>query len=254
MTLEVSMPGWRDAEKWLTSFLTMEREDERSLSFHGGFIPEVAKSLIVRLTCDGDWVWDPFAGSGTTGVVCNELQRNCLLTDLNPTRDCIGKADARHVRPKCTPSLPLRPVLDNTQFGEDFEFDLVILHPPYHNAITFSGDEGDLSNCSDLAAFYNSWFSVCYNISRHVKKGGYVGLVIGDVWVTGEARVEPLGFKCLETLLNTLPGGKLKAIQVKNIVGNRQFERRKNFMLSRFFRWGACRFAHEYIFTVRREK
>jgi DNA modification methylase len=32
----------------------------------------------------GDYILDPTAGSGTTGIACKSLGRNCLLIDINP--------------------------------------------------------------------------------------------------------------------------------------------------------------------------
>ncbi len=36
-------------------------------------------------TLENDWVLDLFAGSGTTGYACRNLNRNCLLIEKEKT-------------------------------------------------------------------------------------------------------------------------------------------------------------------------
>ena len=45
---------------------------------------ELAERCIKAGSKPGDTVLDPFGGSGTTGLVANQLQRNAVLIDLNP--------------------------------------------------------------------------------------------------------------------------------------------------------------------------
>jgi adenine-specific DNA-methyltransferase len=45
------------------------------------FPEELVSRLVLALTRPGDIVLDPFAGSGTTGVVCNRLGRRSLLIE-----------------------------------------------------------------------------------------------------------------------------------------------------------------------------
>jgi site-specific DNA-methyltransferase (adenine-specific)/site-specific DNA-methyltransferase (cytosine-N4-specific) len=48
------------------------------------FPRELARTCILAGSNVGDRVLDPFFGSGTTGVVCNELDRQCTGIELNP--------------------------------------------------------------------------------------------------------------------------------------------------------------------------
>ena len=48
------------------------------------FIPHVVKYALMSFTKEGDWVVDPFAGSGTVGVEAYLCKRNAFLLDLNP--------------------------------------------------------------------------------------------------------------------------------------------------------------------------
>ena len=51
------------------------------------FIPQVVRYALKSFTKEGDWVVDPFAGSGTVGVEAYLCKRNALLLDLNPLLD-----------------------------------------------------------------------------------------------------------------------------------------------------------------------
>ena len=48
------------------------------------FIPQVVRYALESFTKEGDWVVDPFAGSGTVGVEAYLCKRNAYLLDLNP--------------------------------------------------------------------------------------------------------------------------------------------------------------------------
>ena len=48
------------------------------------FIPQVVRYAINTYTKAGDWIVDPFAGSGTVGVEAYLCKRNAVLLDLNP--------------------------------------------------------------------------------------------------------------------------------------------------------------------------
>lgn len=53
----------------------------------------ILRRIIAASSRPGDWVLDPFAGSGTTGAAASELGRNALLFDQSP--DAIAVIEAR---------------------------------------------------------------------------------------------------------------------------------------------------------------
>jgi DNA modification methylase len=52
-------------------------------SHRAAFPPKLIEPLIRAACLPGDVVLDPFGGSGTVGLVCDRLQRDALLIDLN---------------------------------------------------------------------------------------------------------------------------------------------------------------------------
>jgi methylase of polypeptide subunit release factors len=77
--------------------LNMEKKKKRSCihSFHryfGKLIPAIPAFAVKNFTREGDWVCDPFAGSGTTLVEAILNNRNALGFEINPVSCLISKA------------------------------------------------------------------------------------------------------------------------------------------------------------------
>ena len=84
---DIDTKKWRDYTDILTnSFWSFHRENSgiHNASYHGNFIPQVPRQLFSRYTKKGDWILDPFMGSGTTGIVARKLNRNFVGCELNP--------------------------------------------------------------------------------------------------------------------------------------------------------------------------
>lgn len=248
------MKRWRKADPYLSSLLLLDRDDSTKASdFHGSFIPEVPRSFMERLTEPGDWIWDCMAGSGTTARAAARMEdRNVFMTDLNPTSHEIVEADARSVVIAEMCSSARKPKVGYAA-STPFLFDLVIFHPPYHNIIQFSETPGDLSGYSSVVKFLDSFAHVITNVCYHLKTGGFVGLVVGDIWRTGSAEWVPLAFDCIRAAQGIRPRLSLRAIQVKDIKGNRQ-DHRRNLRRARCFNAGTVEFCHEYMITFKLTK
>ena len=58
---------------------------EGGVDFRGGKKPEALLELLLRhLSEPGDWILDPFAGSGTTGAVAHKLGRRWVMIERGP--------------------------------------------------------------------------------------------------------------------------------------------------------------------------
>lgn len=63
------------------------------------FPPKLVEPCILAGSKPGDWVLDPFFGSGTVGVVCEEQRRNYVGIELNPEYVKIALQRIRNVQP-----------------------------------------------------------------------------------------------------------------------------------------------------------
>lgn len=71
-------------EPWFRSTVWQMQPQYRAVGHPAVMSAEVARRCIVCSTGPGDHVLDPFAGSGTTGLVADALGRRSTLIELNP--------------------------------------------------------------------------------------------------------------------------------------------------------------------------
>ena len=197
-------------------------------AFHGAFIPQVPQYLAIRYTSPGDVVWDPMAGSGTTGDALKDFDLEVYMSDLVPTRPDIISGESGSVHPP-------KPV------------DLIILHPPYYNIIKFSDNPQCLSNCRTLEDFLDGYDYIIYNLDKALKEGGYLALVIGNIYMDG--RIVSLPYLCMHPL--EARKYKLKADYIKDIQGNAQ-NNAQNLWRFRHQKNGTAVFKHEHIVVFRK--
>ena len=60
--------------------------------YYGKLIPAIPRAFIKKFTNEGDLVFDPFSGSGTTALEAKYLNRNFLGVEINPLSVLISQA------------------------------------------------------------------------------------------------------------------------------------------------------------------
>lgn len=141
--------------------------EQGSASFRGATPSYILWNLLQRYTKKKDLVVDPFAGSGTTLDVANDLQRKALGYDLQPQHPRVFRADARN--------LPL----------EDGKADFVFMDPPYGNNLKYSGKPeciGELAATDP--AYFEALEQVFVEVDRILRPDRYLALYVCDVWKT----------------------------------------------------------------------
>ena len=272
---------WRKmAEDGIMSDLwLMDRDDPRPVKdFHGASILQFNEAVIRRWGFPDCWMWDMFAGSGTSAYAADNLGVNVFLSDLNPLQDpwvgdhFIHYGDATRVHiVDCSPRLatggpyPAYKIVGAEHF-ETFKFDLVFAHPPYHDIIQFSDKPADLSAQPSPTQFLNLWDKVVCNAMHHLKAGGYFVALVGDIWITadrakahgGPAGYYPLTYRCLEGAMKVARvwghDPMLKAVVVKDIKGNEFKGPGRNLALARYARWGTVEFKKEIAFAIQKRR
>ncbi len=222
-----------DLEKWKEIDLNMDslwviperaKWGKRSNFYHGNFIPQIPNHFIQRYTKKWGWVYDPFLGSATTAIECEELGRNIIGIDIQESLVQRAKelipSDTIHAHFGVGDSGSedtLEKVQKIMKHRDIDGVDLAILHPPYFDIIKFSDKAEDISNTKSTAHFIESFGKIIHNTHKILKKKGYMVIVIGDAYKNSEW--VPLGFMCMAEAQKY--GFTLKSIIVKNMEGNR---------------------------------
>ncbi len=127
-------------------------------------------------------------------------------------------------------------------------FQMIILHPPYHDIIRFSDKQEDLSNAKSLRQFLEMFGQIVENVTPLLEDDRYLILVIGDKFNKGEWI--PLGHL---TMLEVLKKGyMLKSTIVKNIEKTTAKRNQEDLWRYRALAGGFYIFKHEYIFIFKK--
>lgn len=239
------------------SLWIIDRRDNsgaHSGGYHGNFIPQLPNQLLRRYTKVGDWILDPFMGSGTSLIEAQRLGRNSIGVDIQAA--VVTEAFSRIASEQREGVSAFGFIGDSRTFdiknalvesgAEQIQF--VIFHPPYWDIIHFSDDSSDLSNAKALPEFLSAFSEVIDNACSVLERNRYCALVVGDKYADGE--IVPLGFHCMNLFLSK--NFKMKAIIVKNFEdtkgkANRQAIWRYRALASDFYI-----FKHEYIFVFKK--
>lgn len=225
-------------------------------NYHGNFVPQIPHQLFSRYTKKGDWILDPFMGSGTSLIEAQRMGRNSIGIELQPSvaeearsridTECTSDCQARVVVGDSS-SIDMKNILDSAGIKK---LQFVIMHPPYWDIIKFSDNPKDLSNTGTLDEFLYSFGNVIDNTTEYLEKNRYCAVVIGDKYANSQ--VVPLGFNCMN--LFTEKGFLLKAILVKNFGETKGKASQQGIWRYRALASDFYIFKHEYIFIFKKVK
>ncbi len=254
----ISVENWRDYPHILTDSLWLlgkrDSTGAHTGDYHGNFVPQIPQQIIERYSKAGEWVIDPFSGSGTTLIEAQRMGRNCAGIELNPeiAREAMRRVNSEtcgnpvKIENLCGDSADAKIWAKAAALTPDGVFHLAILHPPYHDIIKFGEDEKCLSNSPSVEEFLNTFGRVLAHTHAHLAPGRFIAIVIGDKYAGGEWI--PLGFMCMQRAVET--GFKLKSIVIKDIQDNRAKRNQENLWRVRALRGGFYIFKHEYILVL----
>ncbi len=257
---DIDMSKWKELnDVWLDSLWIITQRDNsgaHSGHYHGNFVPQIPRQLLTRYTKAGDFVLDPFAGSGTTLIEAQRMKRNSIGIELQS--DVAAEAISR------INSEQQEGIIADTFADDSRTFDtnrilnkyniknvqFIIYHPPYWDIIKFSEDPNDLSNSKSIEDFIENFRLVVNNTSAILEKGRYCAVVIGDKYANSQ--LIPLGFYCMQAMLQE--GLTLKATIVKNFEETKGKANQKSLWKQRALQNGLYLFKHEYIFLFKKER
>lgn len=243
---------------WTDSWWAIPKRDRSSShmgDYWGNFVPQIPHQLMRRFTRPGEWVLDPFAGSGTTLIECRSLGRHGLAHELDPKVVALAR---RRVAAAANPYDVQTVVVQGDSTTADFaallsaaggrSAHLAILHPPYHDIIVFGDDARNLSRAPDVTSFYAALAAVAERVLEVLEPQRYLALVIGDKYSGGEW--VPLGFESMAVLQRL--GLRLKSTIVKNFEATAGKRGQEELWRYRALAGGFYVFKHEYIFLMQK--
>jgi len=258
---DINLFRWKEYDEVITDSLwILDKRDTSGAHlgwYWGNFIPQIPHQMMLRYTKKDEWVLDPFVGSGTTLIECRRLGRNGIGIELNrevadKARELVGKEPNKFsvtsdIIVGDSTEIDFKEVLKEVRVSK---FQLLIMHPPYHNIIKFSKDQRDLSNAPTVEKFLEMFGKVVDNTYPLLEKNRYLVIVIGDKYSKGEWI--PLGFYVMEEVLKR--GYKLKSIIVKNFEETRAKRNQKELWRYRALVGGFYVFKHEYILLFKKNE
>jgi len=257
---DLNLNRWKEYNDILTDSLwIMDKRDNsgaHNAGYWGNFIPQIPSQFLRRYTKAGEWVLDPFLGSGTTLIECKRQGRNGIGIDLNSIAVELSKKNISNENNPfniCTEII----TADSTEI--DYEqilkerniksVQFAIIHPPYWDIIKFSENKNDLSNAQDIDIFLEKMEKIIASTYKVLDKGRYCALVIGDKYSSGEWI--PLAFYTMQKFLENK--FKLKSTIIKNFEETKGKINQKELWRYRALAGGFYIFKHEYIFLFKKE-
>lgn len=258
---DLNLNRWKEYNDILTESLwILDKRDKsgaHNAGYWGNFIPQIPNQFLRRYTKQGEWILDPFLGSGTTLIECKRLGRNGIGVELLPEVVDIANKNISNEENKFNVRIEVINA-DSTElnFKQELEkrniksVQFLIMHPPYWDIIKFSKNNKDLSNAKSVNDFLNLFGKVVDNTYDILDKDRYFAVVIGDKYSKGEWI--PLGFYVMNEVLKR--GYILKSIIVKNFEETKGKMNKKELWRYRALVGGFYIFKHEYIFLFKKVK
>jgi DNA modification methylase len=256
---DLNLNRWKEYTDLITDSLWIIGKRDQSgahkADYWGNFVPQIPNQFLRRYTKKGDWVLDPFVGSGTTLIECRRLGRNGLGIELN--KQVVDSAKS-NVRKEKNPYKVKIKIINDDSSSINYKEQLrknriksvqfILMHPPYWDIIKFSNKKNDLSNAESVDDFLKMFDKVAEKTFTILDKGRYCAVVIGDKYSSGEWM--PLGFYVMQEMLNK--GYKLKSTIVKNLERTTAKRSQEDLWRYRALAGGFYIFKHEYIFLFKK--
>lgn len=83
---DLDLSRWKELDVWTDSLWIIPERDKTGKHngfYHGNFVPQIPRQLILRYSKKGEMVFDPFIGSGTTAIEAEGRRRMINIYPLS---------------------------------------------------------------------------------------------------------------------------------------------------------------------------
>ncbi len=188
---------------------------------HPAKFPEtLVEQFISFFTKEGDWVLDPFMGTGSALIAAGNLNRNAVAVDVSEeyfliAKDRIKKENySKKIHSLIGSSENLNTVLKKNKLDK-IEFNYTITSPPYWNqlernsirqkarssiglATKYSEEKNDIGNILDYDEFVERQAKIFDEVFTVTKPNGYLTIITNNVYHKG--KLFPLAFDTATSL------------------------------------------------------
>jgi DNA modification methylase len=200
------------SKSWFIHRPPRRKKDE---ILHPAKFPEsLVEEFISFFTKEGEWVFDPFMGTGSTLLSAGCLNRNAVAIEIS--KEYFNIAKKRLTKENYTSKLfalngsseTLHNVLKKNDLHK-IKFNYIITSPPYWNqlerhsirqkvrsdkglATKYSENKNDLGNILDYDEFLERQAKIFDNVFSITKKNSYLTIITNNVYYKG--RLFPLAY------------------------------------------------------------
>jgi DNA modification methylase len=198
------------------------RRNEEELLHPAKFPESLIEQFISFFTKEGEWVLDPFMGTGSALLAAGKLNRNAVGIEL--AKQYFNSAKRRTEKLNIISNLI--PIHGSSEYiielirknlKKNILFDYVITSPPYWNQLDrnslrqkvrlkrglstkYSEDSDGLGNIKDYHAFIQKQAEIFDHVYDCTKQNGYLTIIINNVYFNG--KLYPLAFDTAISLTN----------------------------------------------------
>ncbi len=190
------------------------RRNKNELLHPAKFPESLVEEFISFFTKPGDWILDPFMGTGSTLIAAGNLERNAIAVELSKSffKITIDRLKKEQFKNKIFPlngsSENLKSLL-LTKGLNKIKFDYTITSPPYWNQLErnslrqklrtnkglttiYSKSKNDLGNEKDYESFIERQAKIFDQVFDLTKPNGYLTIITNNIY--SNSKLYPLAF------------------------------------------------------------
>ena len=206
--------------KFTKSWFVLNPPSRKSKIIHPASFPEVlAADFIEFFTKEDEWVFDPFAGSGSTLLAAKSLNRNSVGIELYENYVLLARSRLKEISASRSKAIVIK--ADSRHLKEIFQkknlprMDFCFTSPPYWNQLKrvserqrprlekglntmYGNGEADIGRIEEYCDFLHQLELIFNDVYDVMVDGGYLVVVTNNVYAQG--KLWPVAFDLFNML------------------------------------------------------